>query len=361
MSDAGKDTGANDAAANDAVANDAVANDRVANETGANEVAANKAVANEAVANEAGANGTAGNAAAMNGLAMTDMAVTGTAANGTAAKDTVEKAAVSKGGAVDSTVANDTAANASAAKDSATKDWVYELRGVCVSRTSGAARFDLIVDALAIGRGEMLALIGPSGSGKSTLLDLLSMVSVPARAQAFMFAPQPGKAIDVGAMLARAGGSGNRLAGLRRDGIGYVLQTGGLLPFLSVRRNIGLSRALRGEPLEPMVTDVARALGVAGHLHKYPAELSVGERQRVAIARALAHRPAVVLADEPTAALDPSNAANVMDRFVMFAREAGATIVLASHDQTRVAALGFRCVSPVLSTDGTVVTARFAG
>jgi putative ABC transport system ATP-binding protein len=341
MSDAAKDTGANDAAANDAVAND-----RVANETGAN--------------------GTAGNAAAMNGLAMTDMAVTGTAANGTAAKDTVEKAAVSKGGAVDSTVAKDTTANNSAAKDSAakdsaTKDWVYELRGVCVSRTSGAARFDLIVDALAIGRGEMLALIGPSGSGKSTLLDLLSMVSVPARAQAFMFAPQPGKAIDVGAMLARAAGSGNRLAGLRRDGIGYVLQTGGLLPFLSVRRNIGLSRALRGEPLEPMVTDVAHALGVAGHLHKYPAELSVGERQRVAIARALAHRPAVVLADEPTAALDPSNAANVMDRFVMFAREAGATIVLASHDQTRVAALGFRCVSPVLSTDGTVVTARFAG
>jgi len=240
-------------------------------------------------------------------------------------------------------------------------DLVYVLRNVRVSRVSGAARFDLVVGGLAIDRGEMVALIGPSGSGKSTLLDLLSMVSVPAHAEQFLFAPDIGRAIDVGALLAAADGGGNRLAHLRRDGIGYVLQTGGLLPFLSVRRNIGLSRALRGDALEPMVTEIARALGVAEHLHKYPASLSVGERQRVAIARALAHRPAVVLADEPTAALDPSNAANVMDRFVMFAREAGATLVVASHDQTRVAALGFRCVSPVLSTEGTAVTARFDG
>jgi putative ABC transport system ATP-binding protein len=85
----------------------------------------------------------------------------------------------------------------------------------------------------------------------------------------------------------------------------------------------------------------------------------VGERQRVAIARALAHQPAVVLADEPTAALDPANAANVMQRFVLFGREAGATIVVASHDHGRVEALGFRCISPALSIEGTAVTARF--
>jgi putative ABC transport system ATP-binding protein len=240
-------------------------------------------------------------------------------------------------------------------------DLVYALRNVRVSRISGASRFDLVVGALAIERGEKLALIGPSGSGKSTLLDLLSMVSVPSQAEQYLFAPVAGKAIDVGAMLARADDSGNRLARLRRDGIGYVLQTGGLLPFLTVRRNIGLSRSLRGDALEPMVTEVACSLGVADHLHKLPDALSVGERQRVAIARALAHRPAVVLADEPTAALDPSNAANVMDRFVVLAREAGATVVIASHDHSRVAALGFRCVSPVLSTEGTAVTARFDG
>jgi putative ABC transport system ATP-binding protein len=236
---------------------------------------------------------------------------------------------------------------------------VYYLQDVRVRRDSGSARFDLIVGNLTIARGEMLALIGPSGSGKSTLLDLLSLVSVPMQAARFVFAPDPATPVEVGPLLMRRGW--NRLAELRRDGIGYVVQTGGLLPFLSVRRNIGLSRALRGDALEPVVTEVAEALGVAAHLRKYPAALSVGERQRVAIARALAHRPAVVLADEPTAALDPANAANAMTRFVAYAREASATLVVASHDRTRVEAAGFRCVSPMLSVADGADTARFDG
>ncbi len=240
-------------------------------------------------------------------------------------------------------------------------DAVYALRNVRVTRVAGSARFDLVVGALEVGRGELLGLIGPSGCGKSTLLDLLSMVSVPAEAEKFFFSPMPEQSIDVGRLLLEAGERGNSLAHLRRDGIGYVLQTGGLLPFLTIRRNISLSRALRGDPLNPMVAEVADALGVGQHLDKLPDALSVGERQRVAIARALAHRPAVVLADEPTAALDPANAANVMQRFVLFGREAGATIIVASHDQSRVEALGFRCISPALSTEGSSVTARFDG
>ena len=235
---------------------------------------------------------------------------------------------------------------------------VYALDDVLVSRSAAGTRFDLLVERLRVARGELLALIGPSGSGKSTLLDLLSLVSVPSNASCFLFAPADGDAIDVGDLLSRA--QGNRLARLRRDGIGYVLQTGGLLPFVSVRRNIGLSRALRGEASDPMVQEAAQALGVAQHLDKLPAALSVGERQRVAIARALAHRPAVVLADEPTAALDPANAANVMSRFVAFAREAGATVIMASHDRERVAAFGFRCIVPMLTLQGGSVTARFA-
>src|SRR5690606_23384060 len=151
-------------------------------------------------------------------------------------------------------------------------------------------------------------LVGPSGSGKSTLLDLLALV----------LAPDPG-----GEMLLRVGereidllrlwrdGRQERLAQLRSRELGYVLQTGGLLGFLDVRRNIGLSRALLGMLDDGSVLRLAQQLEIAEQLDKYPAALSVGQRQRVGIARALAHGPRLLLADEPTASLDPLNAARV--------------------------------------------------
>jgi putative ABC transport system ATP-binding protein len=233
-------------------------------------------------------------------------------------------------------------------------DPVFDIREAVVVRSSGHSRFELRVPKLEVQRGEKLALVGPSGSGKSTLLDLLAMVEPPNSVERFLFTPVAGAPVDVAALLAAK--SHDKLAALRRHWLGYVLQTGGLLPFLRVRDNIGLSRALLGLPLEPEVTQAAQALGVAAQLGKVPAALSVGERQRVAVARALAHRPAVVLADEPTAALDPTNASTVMRLFVDQADGFGITVIVASHDPARVEALGFRSISPSLTQGDSVGT-----
>ncbi len=137
----------------------------------------------------------------------------------------------------------------------------------------------------------------------------------------------------------------DRFARLRRQHIGYVLQTGGLVPFLTVYGNLKAPRRLAGLADSGHGVVLAERLGIAAHMDKYPGELSVGERQRAAIARALVHEPAVVIADEPTAALDPENSDRVMALFVELAEECGTTLLVASHDRERVAEFGFRTVA----------------
>ena len=118
-----------------------------------------------------------------------------------------------------------------------------------------------------------------------------------------------------------------------------MLQTGGLLPFLSVRRNIALPAEIAGRPNPARVASLAARLGVAHHLDRMPHALSVGERQRVAIARALVHQPPLVLADEPTSALDPSLAVEVMDLLLSETRAEGAALIVATHDHDAAARL----------------------
>ncbi|PWV62400.1 ABC transporter ATP-binding protein [Plasticicumulans acidivorans] len=229
---------------------------------------------------------------------------------------------------------------------------VYRLRDVRRSRgTLGDTRFVLQVPALDIARGERLALVGPSGCGKSTLLDMLALV----------LAPDAGGELhllnnDIGALwqLKRA----DALAALRARHLGYVLQTGGLLGFLDVRGNIALPGQLSGRADAAWVTRLAERLGISRHLDKHPAALSVGERQRVAIARALAHRPAVVLADEPTASLDPLSAQTVMQLFIDLAAESATTLILASHDRALVERYGLEVLAAQLApaSDGGIVS-----
>jgi putative ABC transport system ATP-binding protein len=203
------------------------------------------------------------------------------------------------------------------------------LRDVRKTRGEGRQRYRLVVPRFDLAPGQRLALVGPSGSGKSTLLDLLALV----------LSPDPGSRIELTAngrshdiaALWRAGRQ-SELADLRSQLVGYVLQTGGLLGFLDVARNIGLSRALLGLPTEPAVQRLAERLDIAEQLGKKPSALSVGQRQRVGIARALAHDPPIVLADEPTASLDPLNAERVMRLLVAQAEERGVCIVVATHD-----------------------------
>ena len=201
-------------------------------------------------------------------------------------------------------------------------------------REKGGVAFELHVPAMRVRRGQFVALVGASGCGKSTLLDMLGLVLSPTSAAEFRVWAQRGAKPgwrDVTALSERG------LAMLRKANIGYVLQTGGLLPFLSVRDNITLTRRLNGLPKDRQgVEKLARRLGIAEQLAKKPAHLSGGQRQRAAIARALAHQPFIILADEPTAAVDRETALEIRDQFREMAQKMGATVLMVTHDQELV-------------------------
>ncbi len=221
------------------------------------------------------------------------------------------------------------------------KPIVYHLRDVIRDRASEGVTFRLRVPALQITQGEKIALIGESGCGKSTLLDMLAFIAQPTDLAAYRFRPDiDNDAIDVARMWKRR--QMNRLGDLRRRHIGYVMQTGGLLPYLTVRDNMTLSRSVLGLEDDDTVASLARELGIARHLDKLPDTLSVGERQRVAIGRALSHQPSIVIADEPTASVDPFAAEKIMSLFIELAEERNITVVVASHAWRHIKRLGLR-------------------
>jgi putative ABC transport system ATP-binding protein len=130
-----------------------------------------------------------------------------------------------------------------------------------------------------------------------------------------------------------------------------VLQTGGLLPFLTSRQNIVMARSALGMRTDGYVEGLVERLGLERLMDTMPARLSVGERQRVAIARAMAANPTLIMADEPTAALDPINAAEVMRLFSQVVQEQGTTLILATHDWDYAARSGLREIRVRLGQD----------
>ena len=221
---------------------------------------------------------------------------------------------------------------------------IYLLHDVVKNREAKGVAFRLRVPSLRIDQGEQIALIGESGSGKSTLLDMLAFILQPSAVGAFRFRPEEARnAVDVDACWQND--RLNTLGDMRKRHIGYVMQTGGLLPYLSVRDNINLCRSVLGLKRDGTVEHLAEVLGIVNQLKKLPDELSTGERQRVAIGRALAHRPAIVIADEPTASLDPYAAEKVMALFLSVAEEFNSTVILASHAWRHVKELGLRRLS----------------
>ncbi|MGU9857908.1 ABC transporter ATP-binding protein [Pseudomonas sp. LF245] len=226
---------------------------------------------------------------------------------------------------------------------------MLDLSAVHKSRGVGSQRYSLVIPALHLRAGEQVAIVGPSGCGKSTLLDVLALVLAPDQVGRFAFHQQ-----DI-AGLWRADQQ-SALAALRSRHLGYVLQTGGLLGFLDVRGNIALSRKLLGLPDDGSVARLAEQLEISDQLAKKPAALSVGQRQRVSCARALAHAPQLLLADEPTASLDPLNAERVMHALLAQAREHRAACVIATHDEplARASGLQVRRISCRRDADGGV-------
>jgi putative ABC transport system ATP-binding protein len=201
------------------------------------------------------------------------------------------------------------------------------LAGVRVEHATSRGRLLALDDvSFSVPAGSSLALIGPSGSGKSTLLGLIGGLELPAAG-----------AVRVGDFLV-SGMSERRRALLRRRHFGFVFQADNLQPFLTVSENVGVQAALAGVPDETARRQsLLSALGLGGLEHRYPDQLSGGQRQRVAVARALVHDPGVVLADEPTGALDPDSALRVVELLLRLQRASGSTLVVVTHD-ARVAA-----------------------
>jgi putative ABC transport system ATP-binding protein len=199
----------------------------------------------------------------------------------------------------------------------------------------------LKIPRLAVASGERLVVLGPSGSGKSTLLDILAFLVRPDSVGRFSFAVG-GSTHNIGSVWRTTPA---RLAALRARHIGYVLQTGGLLPYLSVRENVLLPRRLLGQSGLGPLDALAGTLGIGELLGRYPAQLSVGQRQRVAVVRALAHEPALVLADEPTAALEAGLALAVADALVDASSAVNAALVMVTHDEAVADRIGGRKVA----------------
>lgn len=217
--------------------------------------------------------------------------------------------------------------------------YLYDLQVIHKTRRSGNVAFELHIPRFQVSFGEFVAVAGPSGCGKSTLLDLLAMVLRPdgSHGSVFRFSSSLGGASEADIYSFWQQGLEDRIAAIRKRHIGYVLQTGGLLPFLTVRSNIELPCRLNGiGSFDRKVDSLAGELGIQGQLSKKPQYLSGGERQRAAIARAMIHSPAVVLADEPTAAVDRDRAMAIVAQFNLLAKERQTGIVMVTHDHSLI-------------------------
>ena len=175
--------------------------------------------------------------------------------------------------------------------------------------------------SLEVASGEFVAIVGESGVGKSTLLNCLAGLDHW----------DQGTVLLDGQDLGRLGDE--PLARLRREHIGFVFQAFHVLPHLDVAQNVALPLMLLGRTDPARVQAMLTAVGVEGLGTRLPQQLSGGQLQRVAIARALVHRPALLLADEPTGNLDPSTALRVLDTLVKQIRQHGAALVLVTHSQ----------------------------
>lgn len=204
---------------------------------------------------------------------------------------------------------------------------LVDVRGASKHFGTGLTRVDALVDVtMSVGPGEVVGLLGPSGSGKTTLLNVIGCVTEPSKGWISL----DGEVVYDGRWLRRD------LRRLRLEKIGFIFQVHNLLPFLTSTENVMEVMELAGmsaSAARPRAVELLGYLGVGHRKNAMPAELSGGEAQRVAIARALANHPRIVLADEPTAALDSERAGVVMDLLRKVATDRQAAVICVTHDE----------------------------
>ncbi len=204
---------------------------------------------------------------------------------------------------------------------------LVSLRGISKHFGEGETRVDALREiSLDVKPGEVVALRGPSGSGKSTLLNVIACI----------LEPSTGRMQLEGEVVYDSRWLRQDLRRLRLEKIGFIFQFHNLLPFLSATDNVALVLHLAGYDkvqANARAQELLDYLEVGKRKEAFPAKLSGGEAQRVAIARALANKPRIILADEPTAALDSKRAGIVMDLLRKLAREQDAAVIAVTHDE----------------------------
>ncbi len=196
--------------------------------------------------------------------------------------------------------------------------------GVSKSYASGAVATWALRDAnMSVSPGELVLLMGPSGSGKTTLLSIMGCILRPTSGSVFIDGTDVMREPEA------------RLPGIRLNTIGFVFQGFNLFPALTAAENIGLAldvKGIRGAKARARAAELLERVGLSNRAGYLPADLSGGQKQRVAIARALALDPPIILADEPTAALDSESGKEVMDMLLQLAHRRDRAVVIVTHD-----------------------------
>lgn len=223
---------------------------------------------------------------------------------------------------------------------------ILDVTDMEVLRGREGESYAVALSACRLNAGDVAAIVGPSGCGKSTLLEALGLILEPKSVTHHRLG-----AVDLtGDLHLSASERETRWARLRQHYLGFVPQSGGLLPFLNVKQNIELPRKLVGlQGRDSLLEQVIERLRLEPLLGRMPAQLSIGERQRVSFVRSIAHRPGLLLADEPTAALDPILAKELFTLIVEIAREFSIGALIVTHEWSLVEDVGIRQIVGTVS------------